>query len=98
MLRIATVVTVMVSLAVLLGGLGGCSSKISRENYDKVQTGMTVAQVKEILGEPAETKSGGASVLGIGGTASTLTWKAGDKTITLTFVNDQLTTKSMSNL
>ncbi len=77
--------------------LAGCS-KMNREHYDQVQTGMTLDQVKKILGEPDETKSGGVNVLGVGGSATTMTWKSGDKSITVTFVNDKVVAKDMSNL
>ncbi len=40
----------------LLAGLAltmavGCGSKISKENFDKIKTGMTQAQVEKILGK-----------------------------------------------
>jgi hypothetical protein len=77
--------------------LAGCS-KVDRGHYDQVQTGMTLEQVKKIMGDPDETRSGGVDVLGIGATATTLTWKSGDKSITVTFVNDKVVAKDMSNL
>jgi hypothetical protein len=77
--------------------LAGCS-KIDREHYDQVQAGMTIDQVKKILGDPAETNSAGGSVLGISGNATTMTWKTGDKSITVSFVNDKVVVKNMSNL
>ncbi len=75
----------------------GCS-KVTKENYTKVESGMTVQQVKDILGNPDETKSGGVSVLGVGADTTTMTWKSGDKSITVTFVNDKVVKTDMSNL
>ena len=91
---VAGTIVLAVSLPVMLAGC----SKLDRDHYDQVQTGMTIEHVKKILGEPDETKSGGVDVLGIGGTATTLTWKSGDKSITVTFVNDKVVKKDMSNL
>jgi outer membrane protein assembly factor BamE (lipoprotein component of BamABCDE complex) len=39
----------------LLVALAGCRSAPSQEMWDSVEIGMTGAQVKAILGEPAET-------------------------------------------
>ena len=50
--RLSTLATVAVVAGLLLTA-GGCS-KINRENYDKVQPGMSIQQVKDILGSPDE--------------------------------------------
>jgi outer membrane protein assembly factor BamE (lipoprotein component of BamABCDE complex) len=94
--RIGTV-AVIALVAFVLAGVVGCN-KVSRENYDKVQPGMTVQQVKDILGNPDETKSGGVNVLGVSADKTTMTWKSGDKNITVTFVGDNVVTTGMSNL
>jgi chemotaxis signal transduction protein len=90
-------VAVIAMVAFLLAGVVGCN-RVTRENYNKVQAGMTVQQVKDILGNPDETKSAGASVLGISADKTTMIWKSGDKSITVTFVNEQVLTTSMQNL
>jgi hypothetical protein len=94
--RISAVAMIALAAFVLAGGVG--CNKVTRENYNKVQAGMTVQQVKDILGNPDETRSAGASVLGISADKTTMTWKSGDKSITVTFVNDQVLTTSMQNL
>jgi hypothetical protein len=90
-------VAVIALIAYLLAGVVGCN-RVTRENYDKVQAGMTVQQVKEILGNPDETKSAGATVLGISADKTTMTWKSGDNSITVTFVSGSVVTTSMQNL
>jgi hypothetical protein len=53
---------------------------------------MTLAQVKEILGEPTESSSVDVAVLS--GTVSK--WKQGDVTITIQFVNGKVVAKQFS--
>jgi outer membrane protein assembly factor BamE (lipoprotein component of BamABCDE complex) len=69
-----------------------CGSRVSRENFEKIQTGMTMAQVTDILGEPMESSSVDVAVFS--GTVST--WKAGDVTITVQFVNGKVMAKQLS--
>jgi hypothetical protein len=64
-------------------------SKISQENFEKIQTGMTLAQVQAILGEATESSS--LDVAGVSGTVSK--WKAGDITISIQFVNGKVVAK-----
>ncbi|WP_288841918.1 outer membrane protein assembly factor BamE [uncultured Deefgea sp.] len=66
-------------------------SKITAENYNKVTTGMSRAEVVAILGEPTQSESGG--FLGIQG--ETAMWKDGKVQITAQFVNQKLLTHSM---
>jgi len=77
--------------------ISGCfGSKINEENYKKVQEGMTMEQVKVILGDPSDAKASGVSVPMVGSLSGTsATWKSSDGkvTIELTFVNDKVTLK-----
>ncbi|HSB70101.1 MAG TPA: outer membrane protein assembly factor BamE [Candidatus Methylomirabilis sp.] len=74
------------------GLLLGCGSKVTQENYAKIQSGMTQAEVKAILGEPTESSS---IALGpVGGTTST--WKGSGGTITIQFMNDKVIAKLMT--
>ncbi len=87
----------------LLGGLmlmttGGCGSKVSKSNYDKINNGMTVAEVEKILGEGELQAGGSAGIGGLTGSAKVYKWIDGDKTITVTFVNDKVTLKVPSGL
>ena len=71
----------------------GCSSKVSKENFDKVTTGMTQEQVEGILGEGTEEAGGGGTLGNLTGSAKVITWKDGEKAITITFVNGKMTAK-----
>ena len=79
-----------VVICMSLGSCGG--SKISQENFEKIQTGMTLAQVQAILGEATESSSLDVAV--VSGTVSK--WKAGDVTITIQFVNGKVVAKQLS--
>ena len=73
--------------AVLL--LAACS-KVTQENFAKIQDGMSEQEVTAILGGPTESSSG--SILGISGTSSK--WTGGDATITIHFVNGKVALRS----
>jgi outer membrane protein assembly factor BamE (lipoprotein component of BamABCDE complex) len=73
--------------------LVSCSGfKISQENFEKIKTGMSLAQVTAILGEPTESSSVDVAVFS--GTVSK--WKAADVTITIQFVNGKVVAKQLS--
>lgn len=65
-------------------------SKVSQENFAKVQAGMTEQEVIAILGSPTESTS--REVLGITGTSSR--WVSGDTAITIRFVGGKVATKA----
>jgi len=69
--------------------LAACS-KVTQENFARIQDGMTEQEVTAILGSPAETSSG--SMLGISGTSSR--WTGGDAVITVQFVNGKVALKT----
>lgn len=73
--------------AVLL--LAACS-KITQENFGKIQDRMSEQEVVALLGPP--TSSSSVQVLGISGTSST--WESGDGKITVRFVNGKMALKS----
>jgi hypothetical protein len=76
--------------ASLLALLVACS-KVTPENFAKVQNGMTEQEVIAILGSPTESTS--REVLGITGTASS--WVSGDTAITIRFVGGKVATKAL---
>ncbi|MFB3894031.1 MAG: hypothetical protein ACE15C_18645 [Phycisphaerae bacterium] len=88
----------MLLAGLCLAVLPGCSSKVSKSNYDKINTGMTVAEVEGILGKGTEQAGGGGAIGNVAGSAKIINWKDGDKTITVTFVNDKVTLKTESGL
>ena len=69
--------------------LAACS-KVTQENFNKVQDGMSEQEVVALLGSP--TSSSSVQVLGISGTSSN--WEAGDAVITVRFVNGKVALKS----
>ena len=83
----------VIIITVICMSLVSCSSlKISQENFEKIQTGMSLAQVQAILGTPTESSSVDVAVFS--GTVSK--WKAGDVTITIQFVNGKVVAKQLS--
>ena len=73
--------------------LSSCGYKINKANYEKIETGMTIAQVTKILGEPTESSSG--NILGISGTSSK--WIKGNILISIQFVNGKVRLKNFSD-
>jgi hypothetical protein len=73
--------------AVLL--LAACS-KVTQENFSRIQDGMSEQEVAALLGSP--TSSSSVQVLGISGTSSI--WESGDSNITIRFVNGKVALKS----
>ena len=69
--------------------LAACS-KITQENFARVQDGMSEQEVAAILGGPTESSSG--SILGISGTSSK--WTGDDAIITIRFVNGKVALRS----
>jgi hypothetical protein len=83
---------ILVALVLCAFCLVACGSRISQVNFEKIQTGMTMAQVTAILGEPTESSSVDVAVFS--GTVSK--WTAGDVTITVQFVNGKVVAKQLS--
>ncbi len=79
-----------ISLLALLT-LAACS-KVSQENYSKVESGMDHDQVYSILGKPDEVNSGSIGSL----TASSETWVGKDHTISVKFANGEVKMKSIT--
>jgi len=69
--------------------LAACS-KVTQENFARIQDGMSEQDVTAILGSPSQSSS--SSILGISGTSST--WRGGDAVITVRFVNGKVALKS----
>jgi len=67
----------------------GCS-KINKENYDKIQMGMTYDEVEAILGTPDEAKD-------VIGTKSCV-WGKAPQTIRIKFIGDKVVFHSAEGL
>lgn len=76
--------------AIALALLLAACSKVTQENYAKIQDGMSEPEVIGLLG-PA-TESGGMSLLGLSGGSSK--WVAKDAVISIQFVNGKVVGKS----
>lgn len=70
--------------------LAACS-KISAENYQKMSSGMSRAEVVALLGEPTHMERG--SFLGVEGESAV--WQNGGLQIKAQFVNQQLLTHTL---
>ena len=73
--------------AVLL--LAACS-KLTQENYEKIQNGMSEQEVAAILGKPTESSS--TALLNLTATASR--WADKDAVIVIRFMNGKVVLKS----
>jgi hypothetical protein len=69
--------------------LAACS-RISQENFAKIETGMPEQEVLSLLGSPTESSS--VAVLGVSGTASR--WVGRDAEITVRFVGGRVAAKT----
>jgi len=78
------------ALAIAAALLVAACSKVTQENYARVEEGMSEAQVIAILGSPDESKS--VNVLGVSGTVSR--WTSREAVITVRFVNGSVALKS----
>ena len=77
-------------LPVLVAFAIAACSKITQENFAKVQEGMGEQEVIALLGEPTESNS--INVLGVSGTSSR--WVGRDTVIDVRFVNGKVALKS----
>lgn len=69
--------------------LAACS-KVTQENYARIQDGMSEQEVHAILGKPVESSS--VTILGLSGTSSK--WTADGAVITIQFANGKVRLKS----
>ncbi len=69
-------------ITVLILLLSGCN-KVTKENYDKIESGMSYNEVVEVLGKP----EGCSETIGI----SNCEWKNDDAMIAITFISNQVT-------
>jgi hypothetical protein len=85
-------------LFVLIAILSGCSllpgGRINQEYYEKIYVGMELKGLKDLMGEPQETQSIGVNQF----QGKLLTWKEGDRQITVTLLNDAVMFKGSFGL
>jgi len=79
--------------------LVGCSKPgVSKSNYDKVENGMTLAEVEEILGTGKKGSSVAGAVGELSGKGAAYVWEDGDKKITVFFKDDKVVKKAQVGL
>lgn len=97
--------TATVAIVAFVGcALPGCGEDaITQENYDAINTGMTLVQVEGIMGGAGERQVvSGTSISGAGmagsstSTQDIFVWKSGLKEISVTLVKDKVVAKSKS--
>jgi hypothetical protein len=74
---------------VFVAVIAGCS-KVTQENFGRIDQGMQERDVLSLLGSPTESSS--VDVLGVSGTTSR--WVGRDAEITIRFVNGKVATKA----
>lgn len=80
------------SIIILSLSLVGCASKLTQENYEKIQNGMTPTEVRAILGKPIESSE--SSFIGL--SSGSAAWKDKNGTITVQFFNGKVIAKQFS--
>lgn len=95
MYRVSFIVRACLTLLIAVACLTvmpGCGSKVTADNYAKINPGQSEAEVVAILGKPTSTESETSAF----GNGAKETWKDGDKTIMVGFLNGKVvaTTKS----
>ena len=78
-----------VAMVFALGLMACLGAKITQENFDKIKTGMPLAEVKAILGEPADSSSIGVAAI----SGATAMWKGEGITISIQFMNGKVVAK-----
>ena len=63
----------LVFAVMLVLALGGCADSVTLQNFQRIETGMTLKQVEDIFGRPGESYQG------------IKTWRSGGRTITVEF-------------
>jgi hypothetical protein len=76
-------------LAAVVVLLAACS-RVTADNYAKVEAGMTRAEVYELLGKPDDVSGGGIGNF----TMSTETWRGSSQVITIHFAGEKVAVKS----
>jgi hypothetical protein len=72
--------------------IAACGPRVSQENYEKIENDMSTEEVNRLLGKPTEVSS-----FGIGGlSATTAKWVGKTHTITVTFTNEKVKMKVLT--
>lgn len=87
--RITTLIIVLTFFLV------SCSNEINKDNYDKINTGMSISEVESILGKSNAEYSSSMDLGQYGGNINAVgkAWKSGSKVISIGFSNDKVVAK-----
>lgn len=78
------------SIVILLTIISACTSKVNQESYEKIKPGMSLREVKILLGEPTNTTS--LSYGDVVGTSAN--WEDHGGSITVQFLNNKVKIKN----
>ena len=92
------VLSALLISALLVTMLAGCGSKISKDNFDKIKTGMTLSEVEGLLGKGTKAAGGAIDLGAITGSGDVYTWEEEGKKITVTFKDDKMIAKLQTGL
>ncbi len=81
-------------LILLLSFLLTACSRVNQTNFDRIQPGMSIKQVMQILGEPNASDS--INIAGISGTSAT--WQNKNTEINIQFLNDKVQIKNFNKI
>ena len=80
------------ALTLFIAGCGAIASlSLTQANLDKIHDDMSPAEVKTILGDPADSKTEAIPI--VGGTQTTYTYHSGTSDVTIIFKNDLMKEK-----
>ncbi|MFN0136889.1 MAG: hypothetical protein ACKVS9_12325 [Phycisphaerae bacterium] len=79
--------------------LFGCApSRVTIENYERVNDGMSQAEVESILGKPNKSEGGGFSLGDFDAGGRVMIWKDGEKRIIVTITGGKVILKVQKGL
>ena len=82
----------------LVACVAGCASRITEANYDRIEPGMTVDEVEDILGMGEIEASGDDAGPGLNLSAKAMVWRSDSKSIRVVFEDEKVVTKSQMGL
>ena len=88
-MKIRGVILLAVSICLVMSA---CGSKVSQENFNRIQVGMTFEEVTAILGPSTESSS--VQISGLSGTSAK--WVGEEGTIQIQFLNGRVRIKQFS--
>jgi hypothetical protein len=90
--------TIYILCSLLL--LIGCEGKITKENYNKISTGMRKTDVEAILGKGQSVGSSSVDLGEFGGevNAEVISWQNGKTVISVSFLNGKVQAKAENGL